>query len=135
MMVMAGSLVTITVGVLAFSLLNYNRFTDKYTTAMTTAATGSIYDLSRAKKVSSPQAYSSIIEAGDEIRAVYYSNSNDSNGNPVYEQIYDYKGATEEKLVWLMSAGQTRVNVKVELKQTEDNIPPYLEVYLKEVGD
>lgn len=132
MMVMAGALVCIVGGVLAFVLLNFGGFRDKYTVSMTTAVTGSVYSLMNEDRVTSPQAYSSIMEASDEIRAVYYSNEVDGSGNPIWEEIYNFKNADEDKLIWLMSASQTRVNVSVEVKKMNDGIPPYLEVYLTE---
>lgn len=132
LLVMVGSLTCVVVTVLAFVLLNFGGFRDKYTTSMTTAVTGSIYGLMKEDRVTSPQVYSSIMEASDEIRAVYYSKEQDGSGNPIWDQIYSFDNSTEDKLVWLMSAAQTRVNVRVEVKRMSDGIPPYLEVYLTE---
>lgn len=129
MITMAAGFLAVVVGVLIFALLNFNKFTGNYNSAMTTAATGSIFELGRADVVTCPQVYSSLIEAGDEIKDVYYTNLDGSMDNKL---IYSYDGKAND-LIFLMTGSQTRMNTRVVVKQSGYTVPN-ISVYITEVG-
>lgn len=126
--VMTASLVGVVAAVLVFSLKNFGNQTEHYSTAMTMSATASIHDLQKERYVTCPQAYSSIVEAGDEIREVIYYETKDGTGKTIYK----YDGSVDN-LIWLLTTEQSRENVRIVLEQDKTDRTPSITVHITKI--
>lgn len=118
LMIFTAGLLSAVIVVLVFSLINFRSYTGRYTNAMEMSAVTSIVDLQAERFVTCPQAYASIIEAGGEVRTVTYV---DKDGNA--RELFNYRTVGDD-LVWLISAKQSRTNVRVIVNKSTDNISP-----------
>lgn len=131
LIVFMGALLTAAIIVLIFSLDVLQEQGGRYNTAIHVSATSSIKDLQNQRYVSCPQAYASIVEAGDEIREViYHTSDTDTLGRT----IYTYK-QVDNDLLFLLTTEQTRTNVKVRIEREPSNTPPLVIVHITKVKD
>lgn len=104
------TLLAVVVGVASFSLIVFNNYTDKYTTAMTDSTNSALYDMASQKKISCPQAYAAINTSLSIVNKVTLKLDGEAE-KVIYE--YSVGNESERDLMKLMTGTTSTKNVRM----------------------
>lgn len=124
----AAMLLAVVVCVATFCLLVFDNYTGKYSDAMVSATSSSIYDLAKQRSVTCPQCYSSITASINLIDTVELRLTGQAA-----KVVYDFKTADDgDNLMTLMTGPTSIKNVRMSITQSTDS-PGMINIVLEEV--
>lgn len=124
---MTGVFITVVVGITVFAMLTFNMYTSRYSDAMVSATSSTIYQLTNESWVTCPSAYSAVTASINEVKTVTLKLA-----SGVTLVLYNYGDPNSDELISLMTGPNTTRNVRVIIEQAS-NYSGLVDVVLEEV--